>query len=227
MIADLGAVSAYGWPFTAFLAASVLGTCSAAAGATSPVPGPPSRHARRVRRRARRRRHRRHDGPAPDRPRPAGRERRDPVVAVYVAIAAVYPERSRPALFGLISGRVGAAVPDRPAGGGAGHRAVLVALGVPRARPVRRGRAGPGRTGCASAATVRPACGHRRGLVAAAAGAAIGVTAVSWAAQHPDRIGAITAVAALAVLVPALRRLLPAGSSAAVAASRPSSRPAG
>jgi hypothetical protein len=53
--------------------------------------------------------------------------------------------------------------------------------------------------------------GTGRGLVAAAAGAALGVTAVSWAGQHPDGVGLLVAAAAVALLVPALCRLLPAG----------------
>lgn len=75
---------------------------------------------------------------------------------------------------------------------------VAVALGlvVPGVR--RLGRSGP-----------RAAGGP--GLVVAAATAAAGVTAVSWAGQHVDGLGAVVAVLALAVLVPALRRLLPAG----------------
>ena len=71
--------------------------------------------------------------------------------------------------------------------------AVALALVVPGVRRLRR--SGP-----------RAASGP--GLVVAAAGAAAGVTAVSWAGQHVDRVGAVVAVLAVAVLVPALRRLL-------------------
>ena len=42
VIADLGALSSYAWPLATFLAASVLGRCSAAAGATPTAPGRPS-----------------------------------------------------------------------------------------------------------------------------------------------------------------------------------------
>ena len=74
--------------------------------------------------------------------------------------------------------------------------AVAFALVVPGVRRLRR-------TG--------PPAGTGRGLVVAAAGAALGVTAVSWAGQQPGALGAAVAAAALAALVPALRRLLPAG----------------
>ena len=105
VIADLGAVSAYGWPFSAFLAASVLGTV--VGGRWCDLAGP----------------------------RPAllvtpllfaaglivagtagtlaqllvgrvlqGASAGTQFVAVFVTIAAIYPERSRPAVFGLMIG---------------------------------------------------------------------------------------------------------------------------
>ena len=55
----------------------------------------------------------------------------------------------------------------------------------------------------------------RRGLVPAAVAAALGVAGLSWAGQHPDLLGAVVAAVALAVLVPALRRLVPPGTFAA------------
>ena len=51
----------------------------------------------------------------------------------------------------------------------------------------------------------------RRGTAPAAVGVAVGVAALSWAGQHPDAVGAVVAVVALAVLVPSLRVLLPRG----------------
>jgi MFS family permease len=212
VIADLGAVSAYGWPFTAFLAASVLGTvlggrwCDVAGpraallvtplvfAAGLVVAGTAGTMAQLLIGRVLQ-----------------GGSAGTQFVAVYVVIAAVYPERSRPALFGLISAAwvlpsligppVAALVTEQFSWhwvflGLVPFVVVALALVVPGVRRLRRSG---------------PPAGTGRGLVAAAAGAALGVTAVSWAGQHPDRIGAITAVAALAVLVPALRRLLPAG----------------
>ncbi|MDT0351841.1 MFS transporter [Pseudonocardia charpentierae] len=212
VIADLSAVSAYGWPFTAFLAASVLGTvlggrwCDVAGpraallvtplvfAAGLVVAGTAGTMAQLLIGRVLQ-----------------GGSAGTQFVAVYVAIAAVYPERSRPALFGLISAAwvlpsligppVAALVTEQFSWhwvflGLVPFVVVALALVVPGVRRLRRSG---------------PPAGTGRGLVAAAAGAALGVTAVSWAGQHPDRIGGITAVAALAVLVPALRRLLPAG----------------
>ena len=72
------------------------------------------------------------------------------------------------------------------------------------------------RPGCGRAAArrlrpARAAAGRGRVWPPAAAGAAAGVTALGWAAQRPGPLGAGVAAAALAVLVPSLRRLLPAG----------------
>ncbi len=162
VIADLGAVSAYGWPFSAFLAASVLGTvlggrwCDLAGprpallvtpllfAAGLIVAGTAGTLAQLLVGRVLQ-----------------GASAGTQFVAVFVTIAAIYPERSRPAVFGLMSAAWVLPSLDRAAGGGAGHGAVLVALGVPRARPVRRGRVRPGRPRRAPAAPLRPACGDR------------------------------------------------------------------
>ena len=156
VIADLGAVSAYGWPFSAFLAASVFGTvlggrwCDSAGPAGRPPPDAPA-----VRGRAGRRGHRGHPGPAPGRAGAAGGERGSPVRRRVRrhrrGLSRTGPARGVRAVLG----RLDPAVADRAAGRGAGHGAVLLALGVPRARPVRRGRAGAGRAGRAPAGAVR------------------------------------------------------------------------
>jgi MFS family permease len=212
VIADLGAVSAYGWPFSAFLAASVLGTvlggrwCDAAGpraallvtpvvfAAGLVVAGTADTLAQLLVGRVLQ-----------------GASAGAQFVAAYVAIAAVYPERARPAVFAFLSAAwVLPSLIGPPAAALVTERfswhwvflglvpvvAVALALVVPGVR--RLGRPGPG------AAT-------DRGLVAAAAAAAAGVTAVSWAGQHVDGVGAVVAVIAVAVLGPALRRLLPAG----------------
>ena len=212
VIADLGAVSAYGWPFSAFLAASVFGTvlggrwCDSAGpraallltpllfAAGLVVAGTADTLAQLLVGRVLQ-----------------GASAGAQFVAAYVAIAAVYPERARPAVFGLFSAAwvlpsligppVAALVTERFSWhwvflGLVPFVAVALALVVPGVR--RLGRSG----GSAAAG---------RGLVLAAAGAALGVTAVSWAGQHPDGMGAVVAVLAVAVLAPALRRLLPAG----------------
>jgi MFS family permease len=212
VIADLGAVSAYGWPFSAFLAASVLGTvlggrwCDVAGpraallvtpvvfAAGLVVAGTAGTLAQLLVGRVLQ-----------------GASAGTQFVAVFVTIAAIYPERARPAIFGLLSAAwvlpsligppVAALVTERFSWhwvflGLVPVVAVALALVVPGVRRLRRPDAPTG-TG--------------RGLVGAAAGAAVGVTAVSWAGQHPTGLGALVAVVGVAVLVPALRRLLPAG----------------
>jgi MFS family permease len=212
VIADLGAVSSYAWPIATFLAASVLGTVLG--GRFSDVRGPrlpllltpmlfgiglvvagtatglPQLLAGRVLQ---------------------GLSAGAQMIAAMVTIAVVYPERARPALFGLMSGAwVLPSLVGPPLAGFVTERlswhwvflglvpvvAVALALVVPAAR-----RLDP---------PEHPAPG-RPGLVAAAAGAALGVSALSWAAQRPGLLGAAVAVVALAALVPSLRRLLPAG----------------
>lgn len=212
VIADLGAVSAYGWPFSAFLAASVFGTvlggrwCDAAGPRAALIVTPVVFAAGLV-----------VAGTADTMAQLLvgrvlqGASAGAQFVAAYVAIAAVYPERARPAVFGLFSAAwvlpslIGPPVAALVTEQFSWHwvflglvPVVAVALGlvVPGVR--RLGRSGP-----------RAAGGP--GLVVAAAAAAAGVTAVSWAGQHVDGLGAVVAVLALAVLVPALRRLLPAG----------------
>ena len=67
-----------------------------------------------------------------------------------------------------------------------------------------------------------------RGLVVAAAGAALGVTAVSWAGQHPDALGAVVAVVrASRCWCPRCAGCCPRASSGRAAASRRSSPRAG
>jgi MFS family permease len=212
VIADLGAVSAYAWPIATFLAAAVLGTvlggrwCDARGPRAALLVGPVVFGVGLV-----------VAGTAGDLPQllvgrvlqglSAGAQ----LIASMVTIAAVYPERARPAVFGLLSGAwvlpslvgppVAGLVTDRlswhwvflglvPVVG------LALVLVVPAAR-----RLGP---------PARPAAA-RPGLVAGAAGAAAGVTALGWAAQRPGALAAGVAAGAVAVLVPSLRRLLPAG----------------
>ena len=230
VIADLGAVSAYAWPIATFLAASVLGTVLG--GRFSDARGPRATLllgpvvfgvglvvagtsgallqllVGRVLQ---------------------GLGAGALMIAGMVTIAAVYPERARPAVFGLISGAwVLPSLVGPPLAGFVTERwswhwvflglvpvvVLALALVVPAARRLTRPE---------HPAPARP------GLVAAAAGAAAGVTALTWAAQRPNVLGAGAAVGALAVLVPSLHRLLPAGvfrSPARCAGGRGRSRPA-
>jgi MFS family permease len=133
-------------------------------------------------------------------------------VAIFVLIAAVYPERARPAVFGLISSAwVLPALLGPPVSGLVTETLswhwvflgllpfvlIATALVVPAVRTLSPPEQ---RAGAA-----------RRGIVPAAFAASGGVAALSWASQHPSALAAGVAAAAVAVLVPALVRLFPRG----------------
>jgi len=212
MVAELGGDELYAWPFLAFLAASVVATVLS--GRLSDLRGPrPSLLV----------------GPATflvgllvagtaqDMAQLLlGRVLQGlgggaQVVAVYVLIGLVYPERDRPAVFGLLSSAW--VVPSLVGPALSGWLtetlswrwvflglAPLVLLGVLLLVPVLRRlpehRSDPDR---------------RRGLPTAALAAGAGVVGLSWAAQHPSGVNLLVGAAGLAVLAPALRVLLPRG----------------
>ncbi|MBW0106650.1 MFS transporter [Pseudonocardia sp. KRD291] len=135
-------------------------------------------------------------------------------VAVYVLIAAVYPQRARPAVFGAVSSAwVVPSLVGPPLAGLVTDRLswhwvflglvpvvfVAVTLVLPAVRDL--GPPDPEST---------PARGGA-GLVLAALGAAAGVSGLSWALGRLGVPGAVVGVLAVALLVPSLRRLLPAG----------------
>jgi MFS family permease len=134
-------------------------------------------------------------------------------VAVYVLIALVYSERARPAVFGLVSSAwvlpslIGPPVSGLVTEHLSWHWVFLgllplVLLAVGLVFPAVRGllAPAPGERGPA-----------RRSTVAAAFAAAAGVAGLSWAAQHSTVTGAVVAAAAVGLLVPSLRRLVPVG----------------
>jgi MFS family permease len=132
-------------------------------------------------------------------------------VAAFVLIAAVYPERVRPAVFGLISSAwvlpslLGPPVAGLVTESLSWHWVFLglvplVAVALALVAPAVRHLGRPERVTAA-----------RRGTAAAAVGVAVGVAALSWAGQQPDVLGAVVAVAAIGALVPSLRVLLPHG----------------
>lgn len=139
------------------------------------------------------------------------------VVAVYVAIALVYPERDRPAVSALTSAAwVVPSLVGPPVAGFVtqqfGWRWVflglipLVVLVVPLLGPVfRRLRGAP-----PAGAPVR------KGLVAAGIGAAVGVSAFTAGVQHFDVVAVPVAVGGLVLLGFSLRTLWPAGTLRAV-----------
>jgi len=215
VVADLARVEDYAWPFVAFIATTVVGTvlggrwcdlrgprlallvAPAVFGAGLLVAGTADTFAQLL----------------------AGRLLQGlgagaQGVAVYVLIAQVYAERSRPAVFGLVSSAwVVPSLVGPPVAGLVTEQLSwhwvflgllpLVAVAVLLVLPAVRGLTAP-------AESV-----PRRGLVPAAVAAALGVAGLSWAGQHTDLLGAVVAAVALAVLVPALRRLVPLGTFAA------------
>jgi MFS family permease len=215
LVADLGAASLYAWPFVAFMAAGVFGTVLGGrwcdlAGARIPLvvapvlfgvgllvagtaTGMPQLLIGRVLQ---------------------GLGAGTLTVAVYVLIAVVYPERTRPALFGLMSSAwVLPSLIGPPVAGLVTERlswhwvflglvpVVVLAVGlvVPAVR--RLDQPEPGRSPLP----------RRRGLVLAALCAALGVSALSWASQHLSASAAAVAGASLVLLVLSTRRLLPSG----------------
>jgi MFS family permease len=220
LVADIGAVSLYAWPFVAFMAAGVFGTvlggrwCDVAGPriplVTAPVlfgtgllvAGTATGMAQLL----------------------VGRVLQGwgagtLMVAVYVLIAMVYTERSRPAVFGLLSSAwVLPSLIGPPVAGLVTERlswhwvflglvpVVVLAVGlvVPAVRRLNRP---------APVAASDPVSGtaRRRGLVLAALGAAVAVSALSWASQRWTVSAAEVTAAALLLLVPSMRRLLPAG----------------
>jgi MFS family permease len=213
LVADLGDVSLYAWPFVTFMAASVFATvlggrwCDRAGprvplvaspllfGAGLLVAGTATSMTQVL----------------------VGRVLQGAGagmtgVAIFVLIAAVYAERARPAVFGLISSAwVLPALLGPPVSGVVTEAlswhwvflglipfvGVATALVVPAVRTLTP--------------PDRPAAAGRRGLVPAAFAASGGVAALSWASQHASVLAAVVAAVSLAVLVPALVRLFPRG----------------
>lgn len=213
MMAELRGAELYSWPFTAFLAASVLATvvsgrlCDRFGPAAALLAGPglflvgllvaglaagmPALLAGRALQ---------------------GLGLGTMTVAIYVLVALVYPERGRPAAFGLIAAAWVVPSLVGPTAAGlltehVGWRWVFLGitpfavLGVLLLVPTV-GRL-PAHDQSAAVA--------RRGVPLAAVATAFGITALSWAAQHPSLGTLWLGLAGLAALVPALRVLLPRG----------------
>jgi MFS family permease len=215
LVRDLGAVSLYAWPFVAFMAASVFATVLGGrwcdqAGPRIPLVGAPLLFGVGLV----------VAGTATGIPQLlVGRALQGfgagaLAVAVFVLVAAVYSERARPAVFGLISSAwVLPALLGPPVSGIVTETLswhwvflglipfvlVATALVVPAVRQL--GAPDPD----------RPSAARRRGVVPAALAASVGVAALSWAGQQASALAVVVAIAALVLLVPALRRLLPRG----------------
>ncbi len=215
LVADLGAVSLYAWPFVAFMGAAVFSTvlggrwCDRAGprvalvvapllfGAGLLVAGSAATMAQLLVGRVLQ-----------------GLGAGTQGVAVYVLVAAVYAERARPAVFGLISSAwVLPALLGPPISGVVTEAfswhwvffglvpIVLLAVGLVLPAVRRMDPPDPERE-------VTP---PRRGLLPAAFAASAGVAALSWASQQAHVLGAVVAAVAVALLVPALVRLFPRG----------------
>ena len=215
LVADLGALSLYAWPFVAFMAANVVGTVLGGrwcdrSGPRAPLVGAPVLFGVGLL----------VAGTATGMPQLlVGRALQGLgagvlTVAVYVLISIVYPERARPAMFGLMSSAwVLPSLIGPPIAGVVTERlswhwvffglvpvvALAVGLVVPAARTLSP--PDPGR---------EPAP-RRRGLVLSALCTAVGVSALSWATQRPSISTAVMAGVALVLLVVSIRWLVPSG----------------
>lgn len=223
LVADLGSVDLYAWPFVSFVAASVLGTvlggrwcdthgarwplvvAPAVFGAGLLIAGTAETFAQLLLGRVLQ-----------------GAGAGVQGVAVYVLIAAVYSAAARPAVFGLISSAwvlpslVGPPVAGLVTDTVSWHWVFLglvplvvlaMALVAPAVRTLER--LADGDVGDVGA--------RRPQVLLPATAAALAVAALSWAGQEADGGGAalwavgVVAAVSLGVLVPALRRLLPPG----------------
>ncbi|MBP2476902.1 MFS family permease [Crossiella equi] len=215
IIRELDGAALYSWPFTAFLAASIIGNVFAGrvSDRVGPVPGLLA-------------------GPAlfflgllvagtadsmvqllvgrALQGLGAGTQ----IVALYVLVAIVYPERDRPAVFGALAAAwvLPSLVGPTVAGLLAQYLswrlvflglAPLVLLGLLLLVPTVRSTRARGSTGQDSA--------PRRWLPLAAFAAGIGLPALTWASQHPSVSSVALAAGGLVLLVPALGQLLPKG----------------
>jgi MFS family permease len=215
MLADLGGGALYSWPFTSFLAASVMATvlsgrlCDRFGPAPALLAGPGLFLGGLI-----------VAGTATAMP-PLliGRALQGlglgtEIVAIYVMVALVYPERDRPKAFGLLSAAwvVPSLIGPTIAGlvteqfgwrwvflGIVPFAVLGVALLVPTVRRL------PALDESAPGAT------PRRGLPVAAVATGLGLTALTWAAQHPSLGTLWLGLAGLAAVVPSLRVLLPKG----------------
>lgn len=215
MVAELHGEALYAWPFTAFLAASVMATvltgrfCDRYGPGAALLAGPGLFLAGLLA-----------SGVATGMPvLLAGRVLQGlglgtQTVAIYVLVALRYPQRSRPAVFGLLAAAWVVPSLIGPTAAGlitehVGWRWVFLGiapfavLGVVLLAPVIRHL--PELDRDAPASTVR------RWLSLAAVATAFGISALTWAAQHPSVGMIVLGVAGFAALVPALRLLTPRG----------------
>jgi MFS family permease len=224
IVAELQGQRLYSWPFTAFLAASVIGTVLSGqvidrSGPRLALLGGPALFGLGLV----------VAGLAPTMELLlAGRVLQGlgagtQTVAIYVLIALVYPERDRPAAFGALAAAWVLPAVIGPTVAGlltdyASWRwvflglAPLVLLGMGLLVPlVRRLPARHSQEIPAGDRHEDDDAAKRPGVLPAAVAAAVGLSALAWAAQHPSAAAVVMALGGLALLAPALRRILPAG----------------
>jgi MFS family permease len=217
MVAELHGAALYSWPFTAFLTASVMATvlsgrfCDRFGPGLALVTGPGLFLAGLLA-----------SGAATGMPvLLAGRVLQGlglgtQTVAIYVLVALVYPHRSRPAVFGLLAAAwvVPSLIGPTAAGLITEHIgwrwvffgiAPFALLGVLLLMPIIRDLP----------SVDAPESAPRRGLGVAAVATAVGIAAITWAAQHPSAGMLFLGIAGVAALVPALRVLMPPGTFSA------------
>jgi len=215
MVADLNGEALYSWPFTAFLAASIMATvlsgrlCDRYGPGPALLVGPGLFLAGLIT-----------AGSATGMPvLLAGRVLQGiglgtEIVAIYVLVALVYPHRGRPAVFGLLAAAWVVPSLIGPTAAGlitehVGWRWVFLGitpfavLGVLLLVPVLRALPDVERDAPESTA--------RRGVPVAAVAIAFGITALTWAVQHPSLGTLWLGLAGVGALVPALRILVPRG----------------
>jgi len=217
MVAELHGEALYSWPFTAFLAASVMATvlsgrfCDRFGPGLALVTGPGLFLAGLLA-----------SGAATGMPvLLAGRVLQGlglgtQTVAIYVLVALVYPHRSRPAVFGLLAAAwvIPSLIGPTAAGLITEHIgwrwvffgiAPFALLGVLLLMPVIRDLP----------SNDAPESAPKRGLGVAAVATAFGIAAITWAAQHPSVGMLFLGLAGVAALAPALRVLMPRGTFSA------------
>lgn len=222
VMADVGSLETYAWPFVAFLASSVLATVLGGRWADSRGPagalvtGVAAFAVGLV-----------VAGTAASLPQLLlgrvlqGLGAGSLTVAIFVLVALVYPVQLRPAVFGWTSTAwVLPSLLGPPAAAWITEtwswHWVFLAIAPITALSLVMMSAALRRAG--STRTVRDADQPRPGgrwLLIAAPGAAVGVAALSWAGERPSLAVLPVVLVALVVLVPSLRQLVPAGTLAA------------
>jgi MFS family permease len=215
MLAELNGGALYSWPFTSFLAASVMATVLSGRLCDRFGPGPGLLA-----------------GPAVlltglviaglATGMPAllvgralsGLGMGTVIVAIYVMVALVYPEQARPKVFGLVAAAWVVPSLIGPAVAGVLTEQVgwrWVFLGVTPFALLGTVLLVPTVRRLPALDESLPEATPRRGVALSGIAAGLGITALTWAVQHPSLGTLWLGLAGLAAVIPALRVLLPKG----------------